>query len=204
MGHITTEDELRTIYGTPAERPVKKQMKKLDLHSRKFIEHSPFVLIGSDDGEGAGDVTPKGDPAGFVAILDDNTIAIPDRPGNNRLDSWLNILKNPAVGLLFLVPGMSEILRVNGTGEIRDDEDLREKFAIKGKLPATVLKVDIVDVYFHCAKAVIRGGLWDPERHIDRSIFPSLGKIIAEQVALVEDHDTSGWDTNDEYKKVLY
>ena len=204
MGKITTEGELRAIYGSASGRAVEKEFDRLDQHSRKFIEHSPLVLLGSDDGAGSADVTPKGDPAGFVEVIDDRTIAIPDRPGNNRLDTWVNLLKNPAIGLLFLVPGMNEILRINGQAEIRDDDALRQKFAIKDRLPATVLVVKIRQVYFHCAKALVRSKLWEPDKHIDRSIFPSLGQILKDQVAAKSDVDTSSWDTSDKYIKTLY
>lgn len=204
MGKITTEQELHALYGTVSERAAQKVLLRLDKHCRKFIAHSPLMFIGSDDGAGAGDVTPKGDPAGFVEVLDDRTIAIPDRPGNNRLDTWLNILKNPAVGLLFVVPGMNEILRINGVAEIRDDEDLRERFVIKNRLPTSVLVVKIDHVYFHCAKALVRSKLWDVDQQIDRSIFPSLGQILKDQVAEKSDHDTSSWDTTDQYVKELY
>src|SRR5690606_9271033 len=162
---------------------VLKEMRGLDPHARAFIAKSPFVLIGSQDEDGNGDVTPKGDKPGFVAVLDEATLAIPDRPGNNRLDTWANVLANPAVGLLLLIPGMNETLRVNGTAKITADEGLRARFAVDGKLPITVLIVSINAVYMHCAKAFMRSELWKPETWPDRAAMPTLGQILADQIA---------------------
>ncbi len=145
MEFVTTRDELRTIYKTPrpTDGSIRKELKGLDGHCRSFIGKSPFVLIGSSDGAGNADVTPKGDRPGFAAVLDDRTIAIPDRPGNNRLDTLENILLNPSVGLLFLIPGMNETLRVNGDARITVDAGLRERFAIDGKAPQSVVVVSV-------------------------------------------------------------
>src|SRR5687768_3379776 len=143
MDFISTRAELRGLYGQPGDGAVRKELKRLDLHSRSFIARSPFVLIGSSDGGGNADVTPKGDRPGFAAILDDTTIAIPDRPGNNRLDTLENIVVNPAVGLLFMVPGMNETLRVNGEARITTDAALRERLAVEGKPPISVVVVTV-------------------------------------------------------------
>lgn len=204
MARITTQDRLRDIYGTPGERAVQKQLVKLDRHCRDFIAHSPMMILGTHDPSEGGDVTPRGDQPGFVEVIDDHTIAIPDRLGNNRLDSLVNILNNPKVGLLFFVPGMNEILRINGTAEIRDDDELRARFAVSGKLPATVLQVEIDEVFFHCARALARAKLWDPDGQVDRESFPTLGQILKDQVSEKSDHDVSGWDTSDSYVKTLY
>ena len=186
MEFITSKEELRARYGETSERARLKEMRALDHHARNFIAHSPFVLIGSQDAEGNADVTPKGDKPGFVAVLDDATIAIPDRPGNNRLDTWENLLSNPAVGLLFMIPGMNETLRINGKGRLTADLALREKFAVDGKLPITVLVVTVEACYMHCAKAFMRSQLWKPETWPDRSTLPTLGQILADQIAMTQ------------------
>lgn len=184
MEFITSKEELRARYGETSERARLKEMRALDHHARNFIVHSPFVLIGSQDAEGRADVTPKGDKPGFVAVLDDATIVIPDRPGNNRLDTWENLLSNPAVGLLFMIPGMNETLRINGKGRLTADAALRERFAVDGKLPITVLVVTVEACYMHCAKAFMRSQLWKPETWPDRSTLPTLGQILADQIAI--------------------
>lgn len=184
MDFITSPDELRQHYKAPADGPIRKELRALDPHCRKFIQNSPFVLIGSADRDGNADVTPKGDRPGFVAMLDDTTIAIPDRPGNNRLDTWENIVVNPAVGLLFFIPGMNETLRVNGKGRITADQGLREILAVDGRLPATVLLVKIKACYMHCAKAFMRSKLWVPESWPPRAAMPTLGEMLRDQLAL--------------------
>ncbi|TKT82831.1 pyridoxamine 5'-phosphate oxidase family protein [Aquamicrobium sp. LC103] len=186
MEFITTREALRSHYKQPGDGAVRKELRLLDGHSRSFIARSPFVLIGSSDGAGNADVTPKGDKPGFVAVLDDNTLAIPDRPGNNRLDTWENIIANPAVGLLFLIPGMNETLRVNGDARLTVDEGLRAKFEIDGRLPLSVLVVTVKACYMHCAKAFMRSELWKPETWPDRSKLPTLGEILRDQLALSE------------------
>jgi len=186
MDFITSHDELRRHYKAPADGPIRKELRALDQHCRRFIENSPFVLIGSADRDGNADVTPKGDRPGFVALLDDTTIAIPDRPGNNRLDTWENIVVNPAVGLLFLIPGMNETLRVNGEGRITTDQGMRESLAVDGRLPATVLLVKVKACYMHCAKAFMRSKLWVPESWPPRDAMPTLGEMLRDQLALAQ------------------
>jgi PPOX class probable FMN-dependent enzyme len=143
MQFLTSRDELRTLYKSPGDGAVRKELRALDAHSKGFIAKSPFLLIGSSDGKGNADVTPKGDRPGFVAVLDDTTLAIPDRPGNNRLDTLENIVADPSVGLLFLIPGMNETLRVNGEARITTDAALRERLQAEGKLPVTVTVVTV-------------------------------------------------------------
>ena len=184
MEFVTSREELRRHYKAPGERPIRKELRLLDRHARAFIEKSPFLLIGSSDGKGNADVTPRGDRPGFVAVLDDRTIAIPDRPGNDRLDTLENIVAEPSVGLLFLIPNMNETLRVNGHARITSDQALRERLAVDGKLPATVLVIEIRSVYMHCAKAFLRSNLWAPETWPARSEMPTLGEILKDQIAL--------------------
>ena len=186
MQYIETLEELREAYGAPMDLAVRKEMTRLDEHSRQFLSRSPFVLIGTQDGAGRADVSPKGDGPGFAAVLDDVTIAIPDRPGNNRLDTWENVVVNPAVGLLFLIPGMNETLRINGEARLTLDDDLRERFAVHGRPALSVLVVKVRQVYMHCAKAFIRSALWQPDQWPDRAEMPTLGRIMRDQLALAE------------------
>ena len=194
MEFIATREELRLHYKAVHDPAIRKELRSLDHHCRRFIETSPFVLIGSSDGKGNADVTPKGDRAGFVAILDDMTIAIPDRPGNNRLDTWENIVSHPAVGLLFLIPGMNETLRINGEARITTDGPLRERLAVDGKAPVTVAVVSVKAAYMHCAKAFMRSELWKPESWRDRASMPTLGQILKDQLALADSVEkTDAW-----------
>lgn len=204
MEYLTSIAELREHYRTAGGNAVRKELARLDGHCRSFIGRSPFVLIGSSDRDGNADVTPKGDRPGFVALLDDATIAIPDRPGNNRLDTWENIVVNPAVGLLFLIPGMDETLRVNGDGRITVDAALRERLAVDGKAPATVLVVSVRACYMHCAKAFMRSRLWQPESWPDRAAMPTLGEILRDQLALAETAGELDRSLDESYAKSMW
>ena len=204
MEFITSTQQLRQHYKDVSERARLKEMRKLDRHARTFIAHSPFVVIASQDGNGNGDATPKGDRPGFVVVLDDHTIAIPARPGNNRLATWQNVIANPAVGLLFMIPGMNETLRVNGTARITADPELRERFAIDGKLPITVLVVRVNAFYMHCAKAYLRSELWKPETWPDRSSLPTLGQILADQIATSQSGPEVDASLTESYAKTMW
>ncbi|TIL40618.1 pyridoxamine 5'-phosphate oxidase family protein [Mesorhizobium sp.] len=206
MEFVTTREELRTIYKTPrpTDGSIRKELKALDGHGRSFIGKSPFVLIGSSDGAGNADVTPKGDRPGFAAVLDEKTIAIPDRPGNNRLDTLENILLNPSVGLLFLIPGMNETLRVNGDAFITVDAALRERLAVDGKEPQSVVLVTVKAAYMHCAKAFMRSDLWKPETWYDRATLPTLGQILRDQLALADSAEATDRWLVEEYKHTMW
>ncbi|MGR3742666.1 MAG: pyridoxamine 5'-phosphate oxidase family protein [Pseudooceanicola nanhaiensis] len=204
MRFLTTEEELRAVYQAPSEAAVRKQLGQLEEHSRRFLEKSPFVLIGSQDRAGNADVTPKGDAPGFVQPLDDRTIAIPDRPGNNRLDTWQNILGNPAVGLIFFIPGMNETLRINGTARLTVDDTLRQQFAMNGRPALAVLVVSIREVYMHCAKAFIRSGLWKPDTWPERSEMPTLGEIIRDQLETAETASMIDEKLDENYRTALW
>ncbi|EHK58538.1 pyridoxamine 5'-phosphate oxidase family protein [Allomesorhizobium alhagi] len=204
MQFIKSREELRTLYKSPGDGAVRKELPRLDGHCRSFIAKSPFVLIGSSDGNGNADVTPKGDRPGFVAILDDNTIAIPDRPGNNRLDTLENIVVNPAVGLLFLIPGMNETLRINGHARITADVTLRERLAVDGKLPISVTIVSVKAAYMHCAKAFMRSELWKPESWLDRATLPTLGEILRDQLALAQSAEATDQWLDEGYQKTMW
>lgn len=174
--------EIRQIYGAPTERAVKKQLTRLDRHSRAFIARSPFVVIASTDPSGRCDASPKGDAPGFVEVIDDATLLIPDRLGNNRIDTISNLLASPGVGLIFFVPGLNETLRVNGRASITSDPALLDRCRVNGKAPRSGIVVAADEVYFHCGKALIRSDLWNSEKQLQRSEFPSLGHILADQI----------------------
>jgi PPOX class probable FMN-dependent enzyme len=179
---ITTLAELRELFGTPSERAVGKELSRLDGYFRRFIARSPFVTLATSGADGRCDVSPKGDEPGFVAVLDDHTLAIPDRPGNKRFDSLQNIMSNPHVGLLFMVPGMDETLRVNGTAELVRDPDLLDQLSVNGKQPMLAIVVHVEEAYFHCGRCSLRAQIWDPEKYIDRTELPSLARMISDQM----------------------
>ena len=183
---ITEEAELRDIFGWPSERAVKKQIDRLDTHCRAIIAKSPFLLLGTSDATGRCDVSPKGDYPGFVQVLDDRTVAIPDLPGNNRLDTLLNMLNNPQVGLIFMIPGMNETLRINGKVRLVKDADLLESMSFQGKLPRLAIVVDVQEVFTHCPKAFLRSKLWSDEYRIERSELPSFAQILKDHTGSVE------------------
>lgn len=180
---VTTIEALRDLYGSPMEQAVKKEQDRLDKHSIRFISLSPFTIIATSSREGALDASPRGEPAGFIQVIDETTIAIPDRPGNNRLDSLSNIVENPAIGMLLLVPGFKECLRINGSAKIVTNDALLARCEQGGKLPTSVIVVSIQSVYFHCAKAITRAQLWNSDAQVDRSEMPSLGRILMSQIA---------------------
>ncbi|PWK76156.1 pyridoxamine 5'-phosphate oxidase family protein [Aminobacter sp. AP02] len=204
MEFITDRETLRQHYRAPGDGAVKKELHCLDHHARSFLARSPFVLVGSSDGKGNADVTPKGDKPGFVAVLDDVTIAIPDRPGNNRLDTLENVVVNPAVGLLFLIPGMNETLRINGEARLTADPGLREQLAAEGKPPVTVMVVAIKAVYMHCAKAFMRSELWAPATWPDRASLPTLGQILRDQLALADNAEALDRSLDESYRKTMW
>jgi len=178
MARIETLDHLLELYGSVKEHTANKEIDQLDVHSRRILSLSPFCLIGTSDGKGHADVSPRGDRPGFVQAYDARTLLVPDRLGNNRLDSYRNILVNSSIGMLFLIPGIGEALRINGDAEIRDDEDLRERCAVDGRLPNTVMMVHIQTVFIHCPRSIIRSRLWEMDAQIKREALPPLGRIL--------------------------
>ena len=155
----------------------------LDVHCRNFIEMSPFCVLSTTGINGRADASPRGDPPGFVKVLDDHTLLIPDRPGNNQIDSMQNIINHPVVGLPFFVPGMNETLRVCGSAEIISDEELLAPLSVGNRAPLSGLKITVKDVFLHCGRALIRSRPWDPEVQIDRSSYPTYGRVLADQIA---------------------
>ncbi len=204
MEFIETLESLREVYGAASEGALKKQMAVLDPHARAFLARSPFAAIGTQTPGGLGDVSPRGDGPGFVRVLDDHTLAIPDRPGNRRLDTMENIVRNPAVSLLFMIPGMNETLRINGKGRITTDPALCETLGMNGRPALSVLVIEVQEVYMHCAKAYIRSGLWKPETWPDRSEMPSLGEILRDQTAIAEEASKIDERLEENYRTQLW
>lgn len=175
---IASEEQFRAVMGDPSDRAARKEIAFLDRHCRAFISRSPFVLVSSSDADGRMDVSPKGDPPGFVQVLDDTTLAIPDRLGNRRADTFRNLLQRDTIGLLFLVPGKRETLRVSGRAVIVRDRALRESMAVSGRLPDFALVVGVEQVMFHCAKCVIRSNLWNPAAWPELAGLPSMAEAL--------------------------
>jgi len=202
-GRVADETELRKVYPPVVERARLKTQVKLDNHCRNFIARAPFVCLGTSSERGA-DVTPRGDEPGFVLVLDDTTLAIPDWPGNNRLDSLSNILFNPRVGLLFLIPGVEETLRINGTAEISTSAELLERWPRNGKRPRAVLVVTIREAFLHCGKALIRSRLWKNDYKIDRAELPPYGHILKDQIVTSETAEQIEASIQNGYANRLY
>ena len=177
---FSTEAELRELLGHPTDLAARKAIPYLDKYCKAFIERAPFLTLATANAEGHVDVSPRGDQPGFVLILDDNTLFLPERPGNARYDSLINIVKNPHVGLLFFVPGFEDMLRVNGRAQ------LIARCTVRGKAPRLGIRVMVEEAYLHCAKAIKRSQLWSAEAQRDRSELPSLGKMILEQTAVAD------------------
>jgi PPOX class probable FMN-dependent enzyme len=175
---ISSEAELRDVIGSTTPVVQSKISDRLNDLTRQFIERSPFMLLATSSTDGTCDVSPRGDPAGFVHILDEKTLLVPERPGNKLADSLRNVLDNPHVGLLFLIPGVGDTLRVNGRAALTTDATLLEPLAVEAKTPKLGLLVEVDEVFTHCSKAFIRSDLWNPERHIERSELPSQGEIL--------------------------
>ena len=181
---MTTEAELRAIVDEPVQAIWDKDIGRIDEHARTIIAHSPFVLLATADEEGACDVSPRGDPPGSVLVLDDHRLVLADRPGNHRVDSFRNVLRNPRVGLLFLVPGMNETLRVNGRATLVSDAPFFDDLVVQGKRPRLALLVEVEELFMHCAKAFLRASLWKPETWPDRRSLPTLGRIAKDHLGL--------------------
>jgi uncharacterized protein len=200
---IEDPQQLRDLYGSPSERSLKKQLNRLDRHCRAFIARSPFLVIASADTSGRCDASPKGDAPGFVRVVDDQTLVIPDRLGNNLVDTIANLLARPGVGLIFFVPGLNETLRVNGRARITTDPALLEPLAVNGKVPRSAILVAAEEIYFHCGKALIRSDLWNSEKQLRRSEFPSLGRILADQIGGISIEESERL-TAESYRTRLY
>lgn len=203
MDVIEDAEGLRAHFGAVNPLAERKVLARLDRHCRDFIALSPFLVLASANGSGRADASPRGDAPGFVSVLDDTTLLVPDRRGNNRVDSFGNIVASPGVGLIFFVPGIGETLRVNGSASVVTDPALLERAAAVGRVPTTGLVVAVQEVFFHCAKALIRSRLWDASRHVRRESFPTLGRILADQTDAVSVEDAER-AIDDAYRTRLY
>jgi PPOX class probable FMN-dependent enzyme len=183
---IVQEDALRGLLGEPSALVQSKVSDRLNDVTRQFVERSPFLCLATSAADGTCDVSPRGDPAGFVRILDEKTLLLPDRPGNRLADSLRNVLENPNVGLLFIIPGVTDTMRVNGRAEIVTDPELLEPCAVEGKVPKLALRIEIDQVFTHCSKAFLRAKLWDPEQYVPRDELPSPGELLCSVGADVE------------------
>jgi len=201
---LTSEETLREVYPKPSGGALGKQLDFIDRHCRRFIELSPFLCIGSSRPDGLADVSPRGGEPGFVHVLDERRLALPDRPGNNRLDTLTNIAHAPAVGLLFFLPGFEEMLRVNGLAATSLAPDLMARFTLEGKPPRSVLLVEVREVYLHCTKALKRSDLWNPENHVPRDVLPSFGEMLRDQMKLDVAPALIDTALEDDAKKNLY
>jgi uncharacterized protein len=182
--HVTTTEALRALYPEPRERALKKQIAALDRHSMRFIELSPFVVLASGSAGGTLDASPRGGAPGFVKTPDAHTLLLPDAPGNNRLDSFSNIVESGRVGLLFLIPGFDETLRVNGSAVLSTDPADIARCSDDKRAPKLVIRVHVQEVYLHCAKAFMRSKLWSASSHVPRSAMPTAGEMLAEQTGI--------------------
>ena len=200
---IRDEEALRAQFGSVGSLAAHKVLDHIDDYGRRFIALAPFLILASTDASGNVDASPRGDTPGFVAVPDARTLVIPDRRGNNRIDTFVNLLGTPGVGLIFLVPGINETLRVNGTAAMTRDSALLEPLVAQGTVPVAGLVVRVREAFFHCGKAMIRASLWDPARHIERSTFPSLGRILADQTAAATIPDAEA-TIADAYRTRLY
>ena len=181
---IDSIEALRRAYGEAKERSVKKQIDHIDVHCARFVALSPFLVIASGDKAGALDASPRGGEPGFVRVADARTLLIPDSPGNNRLDSLTNIITTGGVGLLFMIPGVDETLRINGRARLNDDAAILATFADAKRTPKLVIEVTVTDAYLHCAKAFMRSKLWSEESRVERNVLPTMGEMLNDQTGL--------------------
>jgi len=187
---ITTVEQLEALYGTPVQAAMTKELDHISPQYRVFVEKAPFVVVATSGPEGL-DCSPRGDPPGFVRVLNEKRVQIPDRRGNNRVDSLRNLVRDPRISLLFLIPGVGETLRINGTARILTDPELCQSFAMQGKLPRSVIEVTAEGVYFQCQKALVRSRLWSPEAQVERSELPTAGQMVQ---AISADFDGEAYD----------
>ena len=209
---VTSLAELDAMVPPAGDGAAGKTMRRIERYAEQFIDLSPFCCLATSDGKGNADVTPRGDKPGFVRVIDERTLLIPERPGNNRMDSLRNIIQHPSLGLLFLIPGFEDTLRVNGRGRVTKDPGLLADSAVDGKLPKFGILVAVDEAFFHCAKAFRRSRLWDPTAQLPRNTMPTLARIIMDQMAEVaketppEQAEVAVWDEaiEEDYRTQLY
>jgi len=197
-----TPERLRELYGEPSPRAAAKVITQFDRHCREFISNATLLVLATTDGDNL-DVSPKGDPAGFVSVEDDHHLLLPDRPGNNRIDGLMNILENPKISLIFMIPTVTETLRVNGTATILDDPDICAQFAIKGRSPKTVLRIRADKILTHCGKPLLRAGFWKPNTWPEERPVASLNEMVRDHSGLAVD-SIAQTAVDEMYKKTLY
>ena len=188
--NLSSLQALRALYPAPKERALRKELDRLDRHCRRFIELSPFVVLASSGADGALDASPRGGAPGFVKAPDEHTLLIPDAPGNHRLDTLENIVATGRLGLLFMIPGVDETLRVNGKAVLSTDPSLIDQAADERRRPVVVIQVQVEQAYLHCAKAFMRSRLWSPQAQVERSVLPTMGRMISEQTGLAGADET--------------
>jgi PPOX class probable FMN-dependent enzyme len=206
METIQSLEELESLYGAPVPGATWKEIDYINDHYRQFIERSPFLILATTGDKGI-DCSPRGDPPGFVKVVNDKCIQLPDRRGNNRLDSLRNIVANPNVGLIFLIPNVGETIRLSGKAKIIVDDELCESFSIQGKPASSVISIAVEKIYFQCQKALIRSKLWDPSTHIERTELPSTGAMVKEFASMNNsEFDGDSYDKNypEHMKKTIY
>jgi len=203
MGRIDNKEDLRQLYKMPSGKAVDKQLDFLDQHCKHFIAQSPFLIMATSDAQSRSDASPRGGEKGFVHVLDDVTLLLPDWVGNNRLDSFENIIETGQIGLIFLLPGVDETLRVNGKATLETDQSLRELCKEGEKLPKLVIRIVVEDAYLHCAKALMRSKLWDASQQIPREDFPSMGQMLKDQIGFKESAEPQV-SMVERYKNELY
>jgi PPOX class probable FMN-dependent enzyme len=201
---VTSEAELREMLGDPMPRTVKKERQRLHAHDIAWIAASPFVALATAGADGTCDVSPKGDPAGFIKVLDETTIAIPERPGNRRADGFLNVLRNPHVGVLFLVPGREETLRINGRARLVREAPFFDDMVVRGHRPALAIVIEIEQIFFHCAKAFKRASLWQPEKWADPTVLPTMACMTKDLIDTPETLEELEAYYGEAYEKRLY
>ena len=202
MGVVSNIEQLRSIYNYSKGRAALKVINSLEKHSKNFINLSPFVVISSKGKNGHADVSPRGDSVGFVKIQDDKTIIIPDRSGNNRLDTLENIIFDPSVGTLFFIPGINTVLRINGNAFIEDSLEIRAQFEINNNIPKTCIIINVEEIFMHCAKALMRSSFWDHSKYLSQTEFPTITKIINDQLNS-EDDEQNHEQEEKRYKKQI-
>ena len=202
MGVVSNLRQLRSIYNYSKGRAALKVINSLEKHSKNFINLSPFVVISSKGKNGQADVSPRGDSVGFVKIQDEKTIIIPDRSGNNRLDTLENIIFDPSVGTLFFIPGINTVLRINGNAFIEDSLEIRAQFEINNNIPKTCIIINIEEIFMHCAKALMRSSFWDHSKYLSQTDFPTISKIINDQLNS-EDDEQNHEQEDKRYKKQI-
>ena len=200
---VTTVEELRTIVGEPVAPVANKVKPRLSEAQRDWLSHSPLGFVGTTDADGRVDVSPKGDPPGFVHVIDDTTIAIPERPGNKRMDGYLNVLQRPHVGTVFLIPGRGDTLRINGSATIVSDADYFDELVVDGKRPILALEIAVEEVFFHCAKAFLRSDAWKPETW-DPAAVPSVAQLAKAIKPDMSDAELEKYYSEDNLRSILY